>query len=198
MRRYLPFPTALFAMKTNLSHPSRFLSLALVITLGASTTLGFARPLRGVSVNRNVNVNRNSNVRIDRNIDRRVDIHRDVDIRRDIDIDIDRHRHGGFVAGAVAGTVAGIAIGVAVAAPPRGYRTVYVGSAPYAYYGGTFYQPASSGYVVVAPPVGAVVPMLPPGAVVTTVNGVTVYVVNNVYYQPVFAGGMTQYRVVVF
>jgi hypothetical protein len=189
-------------MKTNLSHPSRFLSLALVITLGASTTFSFARPGRGVSVNRNVNrnvnINRNSNVRIDRDIDRRVNVHRDVDIRRDIDIDIDRHRHGGFVAGAVAGTVAGIAIGAAVAAPPRGYRTVYVGASPYAYYGGTFYRPASSGYVVVAPPVGVVVPMLPPGAVVTTVNGVTVYVVNNVYYQPVFASGVTQYRVVVF
>ena len=141
------------------------------------------------SVHRSVNVHHN------------VDVHRNVNVHRDVDIDIDRHwfRPGfgvGVAAGAVAGTAAGIAIGAAVAAPTRGYLPVYYGGVNYAYYGGYYYQPAATGYVVVKPPLGAIVPTLPPGATATTVNGQTYFVYNDTYYKPVLVNGATGYQVV--
>jgi hypothetical protein len=177
---------------SNHSACSRLFALPMAALLGLLPTLSQAGPFRGRSVNRNVNVNRNTNVNVNRNV------------RRDVDININRryhghhnnHHHGGFGAGVAAGAIAGIAIGAAVAAPPRGYHPVYVGPVTYAYHGGVFYQPAPSGYVVIAPPVGAIVPVLPPGAAHTVINGVSYYVVNTYYYQPVLVSGVTQYRVV--
>ncbi|WP_009961361.1 DUF6515 family protein [Verrucomicrobium spinosum] len=144
-----------------------------------------------VDVNRNVH--RDTHVNVDRR-HQDIDIHRDV--HRDVDIDVHNRYYGrsGFVAGAVTG----LAVGAAIATLPRGYRTVYVGSVPYAYSGGVYYQSAASGYVVVDPPVGAIIPELPAGAVVTVRSGVNYYVVNQVYYQPVIVSGVTQYRVVRF
>ena len=148
------------------------------------------------SVHRSVNVHR-GNVNVNRN----VDVHRNVNVHRDVDIDVHRGwvRPGfgaGVAAGAVAGTVAGIAIGAAVTAPPRGYVPVYYGGVNYAYYGGYYYQPASTGYVVVEPPVGAILPTLPPGSTATTVNGQTYFIYNNTYYRPVLVNGATGYQVV--
>ena len=141
------------------------------------------------SVHRSVNVHRN------------VDVHRNVNVHRDVDIDVNRGWvrpafGAGVVAGAVAGTVAGIAIGAAVTAPPRGYVPVYYGGVNYTYYGGYYYQPASTGYVVVEPPVGAILPTLPPGSTATTVNGQTYFIYNNTYYKPVLVNGATGYQVV--
>ena len=59
-----------------------------------------------------------------------------------------------------------------------------------------YYQPASTGYVVVEPPLGAIVPTLPPGSTATTVNGQTYFVYNNTYYKPVLVNGATGYQVV--
>lgn len=137
------------------------------------------------SVHRSVNVHRN------------VDVHRNVNVHRDVDIDVNRGWvRPAFGAGVVAGTVAGIAIGAAVTAPPRGYVPVYYGGVNYAYYGGYYYQPASTGYVVVEPPVGAILPTLPPGSTATTVNGQTYFIYNNTYYKPVLVNGATGYQVV--
>ncbi len=141
------------------------------------------------SVHRSVNVHRNVNV------------NRNVNVHRDVDINVNRGwaRPGfgaGVAVGAVAGTAAGIAIGAAVAAPPRGYVPVYYGGVNYAYYGGYYYQPASTGYVVVGPPIGAIVPTLPPGSTATTIDGQTYFVYNNVYYRPVLVNGATGYQVV--
>lgn len=142
-----------------------------------------------VSVSRSFNVHGNFN--------RNVNIHRDVDINRHVDIDVDHHYHGGrFAAGMAVGTITGLAIGAAVAAPPRGYVPVYVGANPYYYYGGVYYQPASTGYVVVAPPVGVIVPNLPPGSTSMVVNGVTHFVFNGTHYLPVMVNGVTEYQVV--
>jgi hypothetical protein len=150
-----------------------------------------------VDVNRNVH--RDTNINVNRGGGHRdIDVHRDV--HRDVDIDVHNRYYGrpGFGAGVAVGAAAGLITGAAIASLPRGYRTVYVGSAPYAYYGGVYYQPAASGYVVVDPPVGAIIPSLPPGAVVSVVNGANYYMVNQVYYQPVIMSGVTQYRVVRF
>ena len=76
-------------------------------------------------------------------------------------------------------------------------RKFYYGNSPYAYYGGTYYQPGPSGYVVVAPPVGVVVPVLPPGCAPYVANSITYYGLNGLYYQPVMVGGVIQYRTVI-
>lgn len=47
---------------------------------------------------------------------------------------------------------------------PPAYSQIYVGGNPYYYDQGVYYQPAPSGYVVVTPPLGALVAQLPPGA----------------------------------
>jgi len=47
---------------------------------------------------------------------------------------------------------------------PPGYSQVYVAGNPYYYDQGVYYQSAPSGYLVVTPPVGAIVAQLPPGA----------------------------------
>jgi hypothetical protein len=41
---------------------------------------------------------------------------------------------------------------------------------------------------------GVIVPELPPGAVLVTVNGNVAYQFNNIYYEPVFQNGVTQYQ----
>ena len=127
----------------------------------------------------------------------------DRNVRRNVNIDIDTHNRyhrprPGFAAGMAIGTVTGMAIGHRIATLPRGYRTIYVSGSPYAYYGGVYYQTSSAGYVVVAPPAGAVVPILPPGAAVTTVDSVSYYVFEGVFYRPVIVSGVTQFQVVVF
>ncbi len=70
------------------------------------------------------------------------------------------------------------------------------GGVSYAYYGGAYYQPASTGYVVVEPPPGAIVPTLPPGSTAATVNGQTYFVYNGTYYRPVLVNGATGYQIV--
>src|SRR5579859_7062310 len=54
--------------------------------------------------------------------------------------------------------------GYALNTLPPGYTSIYAAGNPYYYYDGVFYEPGASGYVVVTPPLGAVVGQLPPGA----------------------------------
>lgn len=56
---------------------------------------------------------------------------------------------------------------------PVGVVTVNVGPRAYWYGGGAFYTSAPSGYQVIAPPIGAVVAQLPPGAAMQYINGYT-------------------------
>lgn len=180
-------------MKTFLQRFRQPVACLTVLALASSTIPGMAGPRvhRSVNVNRNVNFNGNRNVNI--NTNRNININSN----RHIDVDIDRRRPG-FGVGLAAGLVTGAVVGAAIAAPPRGYSTVYVGSVPYAYYGGVYYQPAPSGYVVIAPPIGVIVPILPPGASLVSVNGAPYYLFNGLHYQPVIVNGATQYRTVQF
>ncbi len=41
---------------------------------------------------------------------------------------------------------------------------------------------------------GVIIPELPPGAIEVSVNGTVAYQFNGIYYQPVFANGITQYQ----
>jgi len=64
--------------------------------------------------------------------------------------------------------------GMLVEVLPFGYIPIYAGGTTYYYYDGVYYEPTLSGYVVVAPPLGAIVPVLPPGTE-AIVTGDTVY-----------------------
>jgi len=68
---------------------------------------------------------------------------------------------------------------------PSRHEVVRVGHQRYHYYRGRFYRPAffGLGFVVVAPPIGAIVTVLPLGHNVIIVGGVTYYYYDNVYYK---------------
>lgn len=86
-------------------------------------------------------------------------------------------------------------VNAAVPEPPDGAIEVDAGGVTYYYAGGAFYLESSYGvYSVVPPPMGVVVPELPPGAVQVNVNGTIAYQFNNIYYEPVFVNGVTQYE----
>jgi hypothetical protein len=102
------------------------------------------------------------------------------------------HNEGAGVAGFIAGVATAAVIGSMVAAPPPAATTVVVQEQRYYYADQTFYAPVYHGgtvaYQVVAPPPGAVVPVLPAGCTAQQ-RGTTVYqVCNNVFYVPVASG----------
>jgi len=71
--------------------------------------------------------------------------------------------------------------------PPRHTRVVVRGR-PYYYWGGVFYYGRPRGYVVVAPPIGAIVPRLAVGFGTLWVGGLLYYYYGNVFYRRVPAG----------
>jgi hypothetical protein len=72
---------------------------------------------------------------------------------------------------------------------PDGYRRFHVRDHDYFYFGGIFYDTGPDGYVVVAPPVDAVIPELPPGAeTVQDASGNVYYYAGGAYYVPTADG----------
>lgn len=65
---------------------------------------------------------------------------------------------------------------------PRGHRVFHYKGLPYHFYDGIWYRPVGSRFMVVLPPVGLLVPALPAGAVVVTLDGVTYFRHSSVYY----------------
>lgn len=118
------------------------------------------------SVHRSVNVHAHRNVH--------------VNTRRHVDVDVHHRGYGG--AGFGVGMVTGLVIGAAIATPPPSYTTVVVSGSSYMYDNGVYYQPASSGYVVVGAPVGATVATIPPGAISVVLGATTYYYLNGAYY----------------
>jgi hypothetical protein len=53
---------------------------------------------------------------------------------------------------------------------------------PYYFSGGVWYRPERSRWIVVTPPLGIVIPFLPPFYTTLWINGIPFYYVNNVYY----------------
>ncbi|MDJ0716170.1 MAG: DUF6515 family protein [Prochloraceae cyanobacterium] len=96
------------------------------------------------------------------------------------------------------GFTTGLVVGAAVAQLPPYYSTVYVGSTTYIYSDGIFLQPSGSSYVVVKPPVGAVVTYLPEGCKKIQTNNTLYYNCSDIYYQPFYQNGSTVYKVVRF
>ncbi len=72
--------------------------------------------------------------------------------------------------------------------PP--YRSIFWGGLSYLYAEGLFYRYTPSGYIIVEPPVGAVVPALPPTYSTVVVRGTPYYYYDSTYYAPV-PGGYT-------
>lgn len=72
--------------------------------------------------------------------------------------------------------------------PPPGYTTVRHRHDVYHYHSGRFYRPVSNGFIVVAPPLGIVVPFLPIGFRTVISSGLTFCVSGDTWYRPVTSG----------
>lgn len=87
-----------------------------------------------------------------------------------------------------AGVATGIVIGTMIATPPPVYTTVVVSGSSYYYADGYYYAQVYSGgevvYQVVAPPVGAVISVLPASCVDYRVGNVIYKNCGGYYYQP--------------
>jgi hypothetical protein len=88
----------------------------------------------------------------------------------------------------------GLVLGAAINSPPPYYSTVYSGRTRYIYSDGVFLEPRGSSYVVVQPPIGAVVTSIPDGC--TVISGSTFYDCSGVVYEPFYRGSDIVYRVV--
>jgi len=66
---------------------------------------------------------------------------------------------------------------------------IAINNIEYRYDAGVFYAPANNGYQVVAPPIGAIVPSLPPDNVPVQVDGdATYYYFGGTFYLPIANG----------
>ena len=65
---------------------------------------------------------------------------------------------------------------------PYGYRTFHHHGERYFFYNGIWYQPSGVGFIVVMPPFGMVIPILPPYYTTIWVGGMPYYYAGGVYY----------------
>jgi hypothetical protein len=66
---------------------------------------------------------------------------------------------------------------------PRGYRVVVHGNSRYYFNGGVWYRPEGGRrFAIIAPPIGLIVPFLPPYYATIWVGGIPYYYANEVYY----------------
>jgi hypothetical protein len=84
--------------------------------------------------------------------------------------------------------------GVVVGEVPRSAERVRFGHERYWYHGGVWYRPEGPGFVVFAPPVGVVVPVLPPFYTTVSFGGQPYYYANDTYY--VFSDSARGFQVV--
>ena len=76
-----------------------------------------------------------------------------------------------------------------VRALPHGYHTVYYARTPYYVWHGVWYRPYGTYFTIVAPPVGLVIPFLPPFYTTLWVGGSPYYYANETYYTHYPRGG---------
>ena len=65
---------------------------------------------------------------------------------------------------------------------PRNHRVVNFRGQPYHFHKGIWYRPVGSRFMVVTPPPGLVVPVLPTAAVTVTIGGIPYYQYGGTYY----------------
>jgi hypothetical protein len=92
--------------------------------------------------------------------------------------------------------ISGLVIGAILTSPPPYYTPLYVGSSNYIYSDGVFLQPTGSQYVVVSPPIGAIVSALPEGCTQVDLNYSVGYDCSGVVYEFFYQGSEPFYRVV--
>jgi hypothetical protein len=95
-----------------------------------------------------------------------------------------------------AGAATALVAGAIVHSLPPASQTVIIAGGSYMVDNGTYYQQQGADYVVVNPPVGATVTVLPNGATQTTINGAVCYQAAGVYYRPAMQNGATVYTVI--
>lgn len=71
-----------------------------------------------------------------------------------------------------------------VADLPFGAVIVRIGSTPYHYYRGMFYRPYGPRFIITTPPIGIIVPALPPDCTPVIIGGRNCYYYSGTYYQP--------------
>jgi hypothetical protein len=77
----------------------------------------------------------------------------------------------------------GLRPGTTVSYMPRGFISFSLGPSSYYYCDGVYYSPAGQGrYIVVPPPVGAIVKTIPPDYSPMVLNGVTYYTDHDTFY----------------
>lgn len=76
-----------------------------------------------------------------------------------------------------------------VGALPYGYHTAYHHRDPYYFWQGVWYRPYGAYFTVIAPPIGLVVPILPPYYTTLWVGGIPYYYANETYYTYYPRGG---------
>ena len=79
--------------------------------------------------------------------------------------------------------------GICVPRLPGAYIALAVGGLECFYCAGLYYNYTASGYVVIEPPIGAVIPALPAGYSVVYMNGAPYYYYSNTYYTVAPSGG---------
>lgn len=71
---------------------------------------------------------------------------------------------------------------------PRGYRTQVINRVPYYVHEHRYYTRAHNGYILVQPPIGALVASLPFGYLQLNIGGTRYYRTDDVYYRPTRGG----------
>ncbi|MFZ1038138.1 MAG: DUF6515 family protein [Smithella sp.] len=77
-----------------------------------------------------------------------------------------------------------------VHALPGGARSFVHGGVPYYFHGGVWYRAYGPRFMIVAPPFGLILPLLPPYYATVWVGGVPYYYANEVYYTQTAGGYM--------
>ena len=85
----------------------------------------------------------------------------------------DRHHHAHYYP----------AIGYNVRVLPFGYLPLGFGGRRFFFQAGVWYEPVGSGFAVIRPPKGIIVPLLPPDYSTVWVAGVPYYYANDIYYR---------------
>jgi hypothetical protein len=94
-----------------------------------------------------------------------------VRVHRDVEADFHRHHFWND-----------FAFGRRLGALPLGFLSLELGGLPYFYSDGIYYQAADGGYAEVYPPIGAIIPQAPDGALEVEAGGQTYYYAGGAFY----------------
>jgi hypothetical protein len=196
------FPLAIFAQRSGINNNRSGASNRVNSSVNIQNRGNINRSNTNVNVNR-PNNNRNNNVNV--NVNRPNNNWNNN--RSNVNVNVNNNnnwRGGGWYGGGyrnppgwgLAGLATGLVIGAALRTPPPYFVPVVVGSNNFIYSDGIFLQPSGGQYIVVRPPIGAVVPSIPDGCDPIDNNGVVLYDCSGVIYQPFYRGNDLVFKVI--